>query len=444
MQPALGRGHVQRVRVARLEGREVALLDVRVPGETLHVVCAGGMGVGVVDGERQRRLREAMRVSAASPRQALWRSRLEGARVTHLGVAGIELAREGNAWRAQPGKAEELLLAPSGTAETGMAERETDAAEREALRARGTAIADSLVQIGIVGRHDALRRALIKAIARVERRALAVQGDLARMDQADSLAHRAQLFVAAAATATRGARQLTATDWSTGEAREVDLTLDPARGAKEQIAALFKRARRLKEGAAIAGARLEAACASLTKLEQALTSLALPGADLDGIEVFARTAAPRDFRHAQGPAPAGSKSHHDVRRLPYRTFLGVSGARILVGRGAANNDALTLHVARPHDLWLHVKDGHGAHVVVPLAKSATCPSDLLVEAAHLAAHFSDVRDERVVEVQYTPRRYLRKPRGSGPGLVIVDREKVIVLRKDDEGLRRLLETEVPG
>jgi predicted ribosome quality control (RQC) complex YloA/Tae2 family protein len=69
---------------------------------------------------------------------------------------------------------------------------------------------------------------------------------------------------------------------------------------------------------------------------------------------------------------------------------------------------------------------------------------VLVDAAHLAAHFSDAKDEGVVEVQYTPRKYVRKPRGSAPGAVVVEREKVIVLRRDEETLRRLLAGEVEG
>ena len=115
---------------------------------------------------------------------------------------------------------------------------------------------------------------------------------------------------------------------------------------------------------------------------------------------------------------------------------------ILVGRGAAHNDALTFHVARPHDLWLHARGHAGAHVIVRLAKGASCPAEVLVDAAHLAAHFSDARDERVVEVCYAARRRVRKPRGAAPGLVLVDDEKVIVLRKDDATIRRLLDGEV--
>jgi predicted ribosome quality control (RQC) complex YloA/Tae2 family protein len=126
-------------------------------------------------------------------------------------------------------------------------------------------------------------------------------------------------------------------------------------------------------------------------------------------------------------------------RVPYNVYL--SGERrILVGRGAADNDALTTKTARPHDLWLHAKSIHGAHVVVPLAKGESCPSDLLVDAAHLAAHFSDARGEKVVEIQHTTRRYVRKPKGSAPGAVVLDRETVLVLRIEPGRVERLLAT----
>jgi hypothetical protein len=59
----------------------------------------------------------------------------------------------------------------------------------------------------------------------------------------------------------------------------------------------------------------------------------------------------------------------------------------------------------------------------------------------LAAHFSDARGEAVVDVAYAPRRYVRKPRGSAPGLVVVDREKVFAVRIDPAVMRVLLERE---
>jgi hypothetical protein len=436
MQPELGRGHVQRVRVAWLGDREVALLEVRVPGETLHLVCAAGMGVGAVGGEGRARLQVAMRGATVSPAQVYWRARFEGA-AARAGLRGVEFARDGRVVHVDTGERQQRSLR--------LEDGELPAAllaDRPALDERGVAIAGALAAVGIEDRRDALRRALGRAIARIGRRAAAVQGDLAKMESADALAMRARLFVAEAARAPRGADRLRAVDWTSGEAVTIELPIDPARGAKEQLDGLFKRARRLKEGARIARARLGEAQAARAALEEALSVLAAADADLDRLEARARAAAPRDFKLAAVAKASPERTRRAAARPPYRTFLGASGARILVGRGAAHNDALTLHVARPHDLWLHAKDRTGAHVVVALEKEASCPPELLVEAAHLAAHFSDARDERIVDVQYTPRRYLRKPRGSAPGLVLVDREKVLVLRKDDEVLRRLLEAEL--
>jgi hypothetical protein len=433
MQPELGRGHVQRVRVVWLGEREVALLEVRVPGETLHFVCAAGMGVGIVSGERRERLRNALRAAAASPAQRPWRARFEGAEA-RAGLRAIELSREGRIVRALTGEGSErsLRLDDGPLAEDLVV-------DRPSLEERGAGIADALVVAGVEDRRSALRRALTRAIVRVKRREAAVQSDLAKMESADAMAQRARLFLAEAARAARGVDRLRAFDWSTGKAVAIELPIDPARSAKEHLDSLFRRARRLKEGAKIARARLGETQAALGRLEEAGSMLAAD-ADLDRVEAMARSAAPRDFK--LGPAiRVRTRPQNPGQRPPHRTFVGASGARILVGRGAAQNDALTLHVARPHDLWLHAKDRGGAHVIVALEKGASCPPDLLVEAAHLAAHFSDAHDERIVDVQYTPRRYLRKPRGSPPGLVLVDREKVFVLRKDERLLRRLLESE---
>jgi predicted ribosome quality control (RQC) complex YloA/Tae2 family protein len=128
-------------------------------------------------------------------------------------------------------------------------------------------------------------------------------------------------------------------------------------------------------------------------------------------------------------------------RLPYREFMTGDSSAVLVGRGAADNDRLTLRVARPHDLWLHARGVTGAHVVVRLAKGKSCSPDALVDAATLAAHFSDLRGESVVDVLYTPRRFVHKRKGSPVGSVTLEREKVMPVRIEAARLQRLLENE---
>jgi predicted ribosome quality control (RQC) complex YloA/Tae2 family protein len=290
---------------------------------------------------------------------------------------------------------------------------------------------------------------MARARARLARRIGALEGDLERIAHADLLASRAQLFVVAAARAPRGTVRLDGVDWSSGTPAPIEWTFDPALSPKEQLDAVFRRARRFKSGAPIARGRLSDARSALVALDVLRARLAAEPESapevIGAIAEQARAIAPRDFvppRPAAERAKAGKKG--EAPALPYRTFVGASSSPIWVGRGAAQNDELTLHFARPHHLWLHAKGQSGAHVVVPLDKGASCPGDLLVEAAHLAAYFSRARNEALVEVTYVEKRHVRKPRGSPPGLVVATREKVLVLRRSEAIMRRLLDRELAG
>lgn len=324
-----------------------------------------------------------------------------------------------------------------------------DEGERRALEERGIELAKAIAEDSIELHRADLLRALEKARLRIERRRTAVGADLAKIMQADKIAGQAQWLVGEAARVPRGATKLVVTDWSSGEPVPMEVALDPSKSAREQVEAMFKRAKRLKLGGRIAEERLAQADAQALAIAAALDAVrAAPSlVDMDAAAREAKKRAPRDVSlvDAAGPGagckPTKAAGGKDGRRVPFRTFLARSGNKLLVGKGAADNDALTLKIAKPHDLWLHAKDRTGAHVIVPLAKGHTCPAEDLVDAAHLAAHFSDAREEKAVDVQYTPRRYLRKPKGSAPGAVVVDREKVLLLRFDAALLRALLERE---
>ncbi len=268
-----------------------------------------------------------------------------------------------------------------------------------------------------------------RALVRIERRIQAIRGDLARIGEADSLTHRGQLLSQEAHAIPRGAREVVVQDWAAGVA--VTLTLDPSKPARAQAEALFARAKRLKRGAAIAERRL----ADSVELRDTLLRLRgeiLAAAAIEDLEALSLS-VPR------GPIGARGLGPETKERSPYRRYLSCERP-VLVGRGAADNDILTTKIARPHDLWLHAKGMTGAHVVVPLKKGESVLPELLVDAAHLAAHFSDARGETIVEVTYVQRRYVRKPRHSAPGAVTVEREKVLVLRREPERLARLLAT----
>ena len=96
----------------------------------------------------------------------------------------------------------------------------------------------------------------------------------------------------------------------------------------------------------------------------------------------------------------------------------IDGYEILIGRNSRENDALTFHVAGPDDFWMHVADYSGSHVVVRNpAKDENASGQRAHKAAQLAAYFSQARNSSKVEVHYTRRKYVSKPRRAKPGLV---------------------------
>jgi predicted ribosome quality control (RQC) complex YloA/Tae2 family protein len=122
---------------------------------------------------------------------------------------------------------------------------------------------------------------------------------------------------------------------------------------------------------------------------------------------------------------------------PYRAYVSAAGQAIWVGRGAKHNEALSFQLAKPWHLWLHARGQSGAHVLVPLNRNEETKPETLIDAAHLAWHFSNGREEPVGEVSYVQARHLRKQKGRA-GAVLLTQEKTFRLRVEKARLDRLL------
>lgn len=432
----------------------VIVLKTRHPGVTSLVIVAAtktaGSGAGLLAKESRQALWGA-RLPPGSQRQRSREDALAGASVRAIVGDEVFIEQDGDLRVVRAEKGRVIVTTPTDVRSALAHEFFADASDalRAELEAKGEVLAQALGGDALEIHRADVTKLLERATQKIDRRRTAIRGDLDKIAQADKIAGQAQWLVAEAARAKRGATKLVVTDWSTGEAVQMEVPLDPSKSAREQVDAMFRRAKRLKLGARIAEERLGQAEAQLAAIERAAAAVreATSIAAIEEAARDAKMAAPRDVAlHPSSTGQEGAKKHQakGAVRTPFRTFLARSGRKLLVGKGAADNDALTLKIARPHDLWLHAKDRTGAHVIVQLDKGHTCPAEDLVDGAHLAAHFSDARDEKVVDVQYTDRRYLRKPKGSPAGFVVVDREKVIVLRLQPEISSALLEREDLG
>lgn len=284
-----------------------------------------------------------------------------------------------------------------------------------------------------------LREPVRAALARAGRALAKLADEAARVPAAEADRRAADLLKTHLRQVRRGATEVTVTEWTEQGPREVRVAVDPGLTPQANLERYYRRYRRIVESAA----RVEARAAEVRAREAALRALlgridAAGAADLPRLEREAR-------RLAAGPRPAAPpRRKRDEPAPPYRTFRSLSGATILVGRGAAENDALTLRVARGNDLWLHARGLPGAHVVVRLDKGKAPDAETLVDAAHLAVHFSDARGAPQADVAYTRARFVKKPKGSAPGAVTYSQEKVMLLRSEPGRVERLLAEEEGG
>ncbi|MBR0516995.1 MAG: DUF814 domain-containing protein, partial [Firmicutes bacterium] len=115
-----------------------------------------------------------------------------------------------------------------------------------------------------------------------------------------------------------------------------------------------------------------------------------------------------------------------------RRFTLPCGREIAVGRNNGENDYITFKVGGKTDYWLHTKDIHGSHVVL-FMNGETPGEDEIYQAAAAAAWFSKGKDSQNVPVDYVPLRYVKKPAGAKPGMVIFTNNRTVWVDPKDPG-----------
>lgn len=269
------------------------------------------------------------------------------------------------------------------------------------------------------GVREDLRRALHRARGRVR----GLKRELAQAADPEEPRSRANLLLARLAEVPRGVGEVTLPGF---DGEPVLIELDPARSPQENAAQLYEEAARRDRARERLPALLERAEAVLRELERAEEDLDRGSLPLE--EIRRRIPSTRK--------PASRRAREEERR-PFRRYLSSGGLEIRVGRTSRDNDALTFHHSHPEDVWLHARDRAGAHVILRWQARDNPPQRDLAEAAVLAALHSGARSSGSVPVDWTRRKYVRKPRKAPPGTVIPERVQTLFVEPDPELPRRL-------
>lgn len=143
-------------------------------------------------------------------------------------------------------------------------------------------------------------------------------------------------------------------------------------------------------------------------------------------ETVSKIEDPRELKNYQTKYFKTKEKERVLQEGPYKTY-DFLGYKILVGKSAKANEELTFKTGKKDDLWLHAKDVAGSHVIIQQRPGQNYPVPVIERAASLAAFYSKRKTDSLCPVMYTQKKFVRKIKGSAPGMVKVEKETVIMV-----------------
>lgn len=268
---------------------------------------------------------------------------------------------------------------------------------------------------GYAVQRQRVRRLLLRARQRIQRQIEAMAGDEPEQGAAERMRTQAQWLLALHHQVTPAMSELTVD--LDGETLHIALT--PNMTPVAQAERMFKSAARMERAAIFIPQRRARLLNDLEFLAQLEVDLGLAQNQPEIAVVEAEL-----LRGAFLPTSRQRKQTAAIRPGRPHTFRLPDGTKVLVGRNARQNEAVTFDLAHADDLWLHVRGAPGAHVVVRCG-GRTPLAATMAAAAQLAGFYSSVRGERAVDVIVTRRRFVQRAVNGRPGQVTVQREEVI-------------------
>ncbi len=221
----------------------------------------------------------------------------------------------------------------------------------------------------------------------------------------------------------KGMTKCTLEDFYTGEPKEIalDSRLTPAQNAQKY----YNEYRKLDTAEKMLTELIAKGQQELVYIDSVFDAVSRTESETDLAEIR------RELRE-QGYLKGGVRPDEKVKKQsePLK-FRSNEGFDILVGRNNKQNDQLTLKTAKATDIWLHTKEIAGPHVIIR-TEGKEAPEQTIFEAAQLAAYHSKARESSQVPVDYTAVKFVKKPAGAKPGMVIFTNNRTLYVAPDEE------------
>ena len=279
-------------------------------------------------------------------------------------------------------------------------------------------------QIVRIRRHSAaLRHAVSSALSRAQNKYAAFLETIGQTEALENARVSGELILSNLHRTKPGQAELAVDDYFVDPPVKRIVPLDPAYSAQENARRYFRQYRKGKLGKAYAEGQVDGLADEISYLEGQLENIDKCDTIFELNEIRDELVREKYVRpeKERGTKPSGAASS------PMRFHSG-DGISVYVGKNNRQNDELTLRTARADNLWLHAKNMPGSHVIVDYEGEP--PERTLREAAMLAAYYSKAHASGNTPVDYTPRKYVKKPAGARPGMVVYSTNRTLYVTPD--------------
>ena len=264
-----------------------------------------------------------------------------------------------------------------------------------------------------------LMRALKSALDKLYLKKQRLSEDLLRAENSEDFRLYGELLTANIHLAKAGEPSVTVTNYYTGE--PVTIPLDIRYSTSKNAQNYFKKYGKAKTAVKEKALQLEEVGKDIEYLES-VSAFADNASSVEEIEELRNELVENGYLRRRKNAFRTGKS----KPAPHEYYV-AGGFRVLIGRNNKENDILTFKTAGNKDIWLHTKDIHGSHAILFTngMSADDMPEEAIFEAAALAAYYSKGRDSENVPVDYVPVRFVKKPNGAKPGMVIFTNNRTV-------------------
>lgn len=273
-----------------------------------------------------------------------------------------------------------------------------------------------------------LHKEIRSRLKKVERQKTNAIQDLKECSNWEKVYHEAVLLKSSFHLLKKGMKDISIPDWQADLVART-ISLDPHLPPSEEIKKRFSKSKKLRAGIPHAEERitkyeteemLYKSCLERIKNSHSLEEL---------IPLKEQLGLLKKTKNANIPAAKEA--------LPYREYTTQKGLKVLVGKNAKNNEALTFRYAKGSDWWLHVQDYPGSHVILKVNKNQEPDQKSLQDAIQLAIHFSKAKDKGTAEICISQCKHVSRLGKRTPGKVQVSKSRKLIAKYDPEIIKRL-------